>query len=285
MPSLFCIIGFALMLMGAGQAGSSPTSSATCTVQGPVSGMTSSPSTHATRSIESAGTVSVKSKITGTLRSVTTGSIMTKVSSTVVSKPAVTHEPLSAYAEELARIIKFDRQVLLLVREETHERIQRLVGYDGDGYQIVAPGIAVTVPEEKSAAVLTELRKKLRPLDCLAFIVEMNALLKTDKIGVIKGPDPYEILRIMHTDDEENGVFTSDVIEQLKEWEKIASFDIIGADNDWIELEFSRLPGDLKLFGEDVYDFSPDAVDDGPGTIEALLKELRKTKRLFLMWE
>jgi len=272
---------FALMLTGA----SSPTSSATGTAQFPISGMTASPCTGATRSIESAGTGTVKSKITGTLRSTATGSITTKVSSTVVSKPAVTHEPLSAYAEEIARSIKFDRQVLLLVREETHERIQRLVGYDSDGYRIVAPGITVTVPEEKSAAMLAELRRKLRRLDYLAFIVEMNALLKTDKIGVIKGSDSYEIIRIMHTDDEENGVSTDDVIERLKGWEKFASFDVIGADNDWIELEFSKLPGDMKSFGEEVYDFSPDAVDEGPGTIEALLKELRKTKRLVLMWE
>ncbi len=104
-------------------------------------------------------------------------------------------------------------------------------------------------------------------------------------IGILKGTDQYEILRIMHTDGDEYDITNQDVIDRLKEWEKISSFDIIGADNDWVELEFKTLPRDLKAFVEEVYDFAPDAVDEGPGTVNGLMKEIQQTKRLFLLWE
>ena len=143
----------------------------------------------------------------------------------------------------------------------------------------------MSVPEDKTDRVLAVLRKKLVPLHYLAFVVEMNEGLKMDKIGVIKGTDQYEILRIMHTDGSEYDISNQDVIDRLKEWEKISSFDIVGADSDWVEIEFKTLPRDLKAFAEDVYDFSPDAVEQGPGSIEGLVKEIRRTNRLFLWWD
>jgi hypothetical protein len=192
---------------------------------------------------------------------------------------------LSPHAEELAKSIKFDRQVLIIAKEETGASIHRLIGYDEKNYQIVVDGIAVTVPEDRTDTVLASLRKKLSPLKYMAFVVEMNAGIKTDRIGILKGTDQYDILRVMHTDGEDYDISNDDVIERLKDWEKSSPFYIIGADNDWVELEFKTLPKDLKAFAEEVYDFSPDTVDQGPGNVSGLIAEMQRTKRLFLWWD
>ena len=192
---------------------------------------------------------------------------------------------LSPHAEELAKSIKFDRQVLIMAKEESGASVYRLIGYDEKDYQIMADGIAVTVPEDRTDTVLTSLRRKLTPLKYMAFVVEMNAGIKTDRIGILKGADQYDILRVMHTDGDDYDISNSDVIERLKEWEKCSPFDIIGADNDWVEIEFKTLPKDLKAFAEEVYDFCPDAVDQGPGSIGGLITEIQQTKRLFLWWD
>jgi hypothetical protein len=207
------------------------------------------------------------------------------VTGTVASGPTTTQTVLSPYAEEVARIIKFDRQVLVTVKEITHDRIGRLVGFDADGFQIIAPGIAVSVPEDSTDQMLAALRRKLLPLHYLPFVTDMNAGTRMDKIGVIKSTDQFEILRIMHTSGEEYDITNEDVIDRLKEWEKLWPFDIIGADSDWVEIEFKKLPGNLEAFVEDVYDLSPDTVDQGPGTVEGLAREIRKTNRLFLWWD
>jgi hypothetical protein len=196
--------------------------------------------------------------------------------------PTVT---LSPYAEELAKTIKFDRQVLITAKEESGSSIYRLIGYDEKDYQIIAEGIVVPVPEDRTDMVLDSLREKLTPLKYMAFVVEMNAGIKTDKIGILRGTDQYEILRVMHTDGDDYDISNEDVIERLKEWEKNSPFDIIGADNDWVEIEFKTLPKDLKSFAEEVYDFCPDAVDQGPGSVSELITEIQQTRRLFLWWD
>ena len=270
------VCGTAFLLAGAGnEPQSGPTNSIV------KSSITSTAVSRMTGSVASKGTNSIASRPTGSV----TGGMATGTTGSAVSRATTTPVVLSPYAEELARILKFDRHVLIMVKEETHERIQRLIGFDQDGFQIIAPGIAVSVPEEKTDHVLASLRKKLIPLHYMPFVVEMNAGLKIDKIGVIKGTDQYEILRIMQTDGDEYEISNQDVIDRLKEWETISTFEIIGADSDWVEIEFKTLPRDLKAFAEEVYEFSPDSVGDGPGTIDKLIKEIKATKRLFLLWE
>ena len=247
--------------------------------------MTSSITSKTTTSLVSRTTGSLASKMTGSIANNVKSSVTSSATTSVISSGVGSHAELSPAAEEIAKLINFDRQVLLIVKAETQEHIQRLIGYDEDDYQIIAPGIAVSVPKDRTDRVLAVLRKKLTPLKYMAFIVEMNAGLKVDKIGVIKGTDQYEILRIMHTDGSDANISNQDVIDRLKEWGKISTFDIIGADSDWVEIEFKTLPKDLKVFVEEVKEFSPDTVEQGPGSSAELIKEIKRTNRLFLSWE
>ncbi len=266
-PSLLVLAGIALLLMGAdNQVKSIGTGSV-------ISGMTNSAGSRATDSMTSGTTNSLSS---GATRSVAPGVMSRSISTTVV---------LSPLAEELAKSLKFDRQVLIIAKGESQDRIGRLIGFDEDGYQIIAPGITIAVPEDKTDHILSALRQKLHPLKYMPFVVEMNEGLKIDKIGILKGTDQYDILRIMHTDGDEYDISNQDVIDRLKEWEINSPFDILGADNDWVEIEFKTLPKDLNTFAEEVYDFCPDAVDEGPGSTAELAKEIQKTKKLFLWWD
>ncbi len=45
------------------------------------------------------------------------------------------------------------------------------------------------------------------------------------------------------------------------------------------------MKGRCAIFAEEVYEFSPDTVDQGAGSIEGLMKEIRKTNRLSLLWD
>lgn len=203
----------------------------------------------------------------------------------VVSAPTATKVTLSPAAEELAKTLKFDRRVLIMAKEVSLDRIGRLTGFDGDGYQIIAAGIVVSVPEDKTDQILSSLRRKLIPLKYQPFVVEMTAGLKIEKIGILKGLDQFEIVRVMHTNGDAYDISNQDVIDRLKEWEIDSPFDILGADNDWVEIEFRTVPKDLNDFVAEVYDFCPDAVDQGPGSTAELAKEIKKTKKLFLWWD
>jgi hypothetical protein len=192
---------------------------------------------------------------------------------------------LTPHEELLLSQIGFDRETAFIVKEETRSPVHRLSGFDEDGYQIMAGGVVVSVPQDRTEEVLASLRRRLAPRKYMAFIVEMNEGIRTDKIGVIPGTDQFDILRIMRTNGGGEDISHEDVMERLKEWEKGSPFNIIGAENDWVEIEFKALPKDVMAFVEDVYDFCPDVVDDGTGTIPELARELKSTKRLFLWWE
>ena len=247
----------------------------------PLSGATGTITSRTTNSLSSSGTGSITSRTTNSLSSSATRS----TAHGVVSRPTITKVTLSPASEELAKSLKFDRQVLIIAKGESQDHIGRLIGFDEENYQIIAPGIVISVPEDKTDHVLSSLRQKLRPLKYMPFVVEVNEGLKIDKIGIIKGTDQYEILRIMHTDGDEYDISNQDVIDRLKEWEVNSPFDILGADSDWVEIEFRILPKDLIAFAEEVNDFSPDAVEQGPGSIAELAKEIQRTKRLLLWWD
>jgi hypothetical protein len=192
---------------------------------------------------------------------------------------------LSPHEEEIARRIGFDKEVFTLLKEETREPIHQLTGYDEDGYQIMADGVSVSAPQDKVEKLLAGLKPKLHKKGYMAFIVEMNDGIKTDKIGVLKGIDPYDILRVMQTNGDNDDVSHEDVIAKLREWEKGSTFEIIGAENDWIEIAFKKLPKNLRSFVEDLEDFCPDAVEGGASVEEELVKEIQKTRRLYLSWD
>lgn len=193
---------------------------------------------------------------------------------------------LTPSEEDMAKKAGFDRQVLLLVRELVgEEHIHRLTGYNEEGYQIMSKGISVSVPEDKTDHMLSLLRHKLRPLKHMAFVVETNEGIKTDKIGILKGTDRYDILRLMQTNGNSYDITNDDIIEKLKEWEKCYPLEITGANYEWVEIEFRTLPRDLKAFAGEVGEFCPDAIDDGATGTEEFVRDLKKTKELFLWWE
>ncbi|MHB8846006.1 MAG: DUF4253 domain-containing protein [Nitrospirota bacterium] len=206
----------------------------------------------------------------------------------VPAPPAAAADPaalLSPAEEHLAVQIGFEKDILLLVKEVTGHSLHRLSGYDEDEYQIMANGFVATVVKSQSDQVLWSLRERLKPRKYMAFLIESINALKTDKLAIIKGTDPYDILAIMHTNGDVDDLSHEDVMERLREWGKQCPFEIIGAENDWVEIEFRTLPGNLKAFVEEVYEFSPDAVGEGTANAARLIKEISATKRLMLWWE
>ncbi len=192
---------------------------------------------------------------------------------------------LSPNEEELSVPTGFERPILRIIKEETLGTLHRLSGYDEKGFQIMVRGIAVTVPDSRTEGVLSTLKKRLIPLGIMTFVIDRNDTIRSDTFGFLKGTDPYEILRVMHTNGEEYDISHEDVIDRLKAWEKEYPFDIIGAENDWVEIEFRRLPADIRELAGEIYDFCPNLVDDDKGSIQELIQDLQATKRLLLSWE
>lgn len=186
---------------------------------------------------------------------------------------------------ELSQVTGIEQQVLALVKKESGSVLSRMHGYDPDGYQIKAKGITVAVSEEKAEPLLGRLRRRLARRGYMAFIIEVNEKIKTASLGVVKGTDQFDILRIMHTNGNDSDISNQDIIDRLQEWKRTAPLDIIGAENGWVEIEFKTLPKDMRSFAAEVYEFCPDTVDRDAGSIAELERQIKRTRRLMLWWE
>lgn len=181
------------------------------------------------------------------------------------SQPVV---QLTDQDKALAKKIGFDEAVLLLVKEITKGNIEQLKNNVFDAYPrriVYLSGISVVVNESEIESCLDLIRDKL-PSIYLAAVVgnyNENGLNLPSSIAVIKSSDRYEFLRIRNTNGSNYEIYTENIIEKLKAWEKRFSFDLQQVGRDFIYLKFRTLPDPICNFAEEVYEFCPDSVDQG----------------------
>ena len=57
------------------------------------------------------------------------------------------------------------------------------------------------------------------------------------------------------------------------------------ADFDFVEAVFVKQPAGMDAFAREVYEFCPDVVEQGVGTVKALADEMRRSGTLYLWWD
>ena len=104
-------------------------------------------------------------------------------------------------------------------------------------------------------------------------------------IAVIKGQDELDILRYRRTDGINHDLENEDIVNRISEWKSKYGLIVIGCGRDWLQVEFDKLPSDINAFADEVYEFCPDAVDQGVGTIDKLKQAIIEIKGAWLWWD
>lgn len=147
---------------------------------------------------------------------------------------------------------------------------------------------SVLVPAERAEALLTKIRTGLAP-GLVAFIGTENSLADDAPEGVelVIGPGStqFDILRVAASDAVNYGKQTEDLIKVLQRWHEAYGIDIFQASTDTIQLRLQRLPPDVDKFAAEVYEFCPDIVDQGVGSVAKLAEHISKSRTLYLWWD
>jgi hypothetical protein len=188
--------------------------------------------------------------------------------------------------EEMANRLGFSQDILVKIKTIARADLQTF--YQKDLYSestANAAGISFMSNEDAVDEVVLKLQTELKPLGCLAFISERES--KKASVAIVKGHDQFDILRIQQTNGENYDISNNKVIYTLKEWHKQYPFTILGAGHDWVEVEFLELPQnkDILLLAQNVYEFCPDIVDQETESIEVLIEEMKKTRKMFFWWD
>ena len=157
------------------------------------------------------------------------------------------------------------------------------------GLEMDTANRSVLVPNSQDGNILKAIRTKLKP-GLVAYIGAKRFLDKTTPKGVSEiviglGRTQFDIIRLARTAAGNFGLTTADVVARLKKYHKIAGIDIVRADKNTIQFELLHLPSDFDAFVSEIYEFCPDIVDQGCGTIDVLAAEIRRYSSVFLWWD
>jgi hypothetical protein len=186
---------------------------------------------------------------------------------------------------EKARLeLGFSEEIISIIRMHNNSPLQPLGQqdlYTDDSVKTV--GISFKTNEGEAEEMVEKLNAEFKRIGYQAFICNLDY----EEIGIIKGIDQFDILKIRQTNGDNYDISNEEVIAKLRAWHQRYPFTIIGADFDWVEAKFKLLPEnkELKAFADEIYKFCPDIVDQGSGSIDGLIEEMKETIKLYLWWD
>jgi hypothetical protein len=147
---------------------------------------------------------------------------------------------------------------------------------------------SIILPEERARSLLPELRETL-PSGCVAFIGTTQWLGDEQHEGaeLVVGPgaSQLDILRLARSDATNYDMDTEDLVRKLREYDHKYGIDVFHAETDTIEFTLLNTPDDLSGFAADLYEFCPDVVDQGVGSVAALEGSIEVLGQVYLWWD
>jgi hypothetical protein len=148
----------------------------------------------------------------------------------------------------------------------------------------MAEGIQSLTTEQNARKILEDHREKYISKNKYIFISSFSG--DEYHIAIIgTTADPYKIIEYAGTNGANHDITTKKIIAKCKAWDKEFGIKLTSIGDDFCECEIKNKDIDYKKLAIEVYDFCPDVVDHGTGTIELLEKVMKKQGRIFLWWD
>jgi hypothetical protein len=108
---------------------------------------------------------------------------------------------------------------------------------------------------------------------------------RPDVLGLLPTADKYAVIATIRTDGVNYNKSTEDLIKWLKALEPEQPFLLTGIGSDYLEGKFTTPLSDPDGLARRMYEFCPDIVEQGTGSVQALSSELRSQGTFFLWWD
>lgn len=188
---------------------------------------------------------------------------------------------------ELLTKLNFDEDLLNGLKEMTHSELKQLPAIYPETGEVMKDkfydGILSETTEEQALEYVMKLKSKFRTKGYLIFVFEDGE--NKNHVAIIKGNDDIDILRYSGTQGINHGLENKDIISKISDWKSKYGLKVIGCSSDWVHIQFDKLPTDMDAFANEVYEFCPDSVDQGVGSIDELKKAIVEMQGLWLWWD
>jgi hypothetical protein len=150
----------------------------------------------------------------------------------------------------------------------------------------VKGAVSFDVPKKKVEAILRKTHEDFLARGFYLFRYEQNFDLngEPDKIGLAPTTDSYAVMAAMDTNGDNYSIGTAGVIAWMKELAPEQPFILTGIGFDYMEGHFTSAVKDPEALAKRMYQFCPDIVDQGIGSLSALAGELEKGA-IYFWWD
>ena len=192
--------------------------------------------------------------------------------------------------QTLAERIGFDPAVLAFVIACNLPDLRQLtveqVGPDHCLVPVEVEGFCFEIERARGESIQRTLRERFTRKGYLFFFTELGVYRPPATLAAIRGTDPYDILRLVGTEDVNGDRTTENIIAVLREWESRYPFQITGAGRDWVECRLRKNPDDMLAFAREVIRLAPDSYSQGDYDDEAgFAAEMRRARSFHLWWD
>jgi hypothetical protein len=204
---------------------------------------------------------------------------------------------LSEEDKKLINELGFDTELIAKIRKITDSSFVRTTGNKDSQWNFKDSlnylefqkkglvGLQVSEKQGKSSIIVKSLRDEFFSKGYLIYISEFNYGYSPDAITILKTKDKFDILRFEGTNGINYGIYTEDIIEKLLVWDKNYGLKMIAAGFDLVQADYKKLPDNIDRYAKDLYEFCPDIVEQGVGSVDALKTEVIRTRELYLWWD
>lgn len=186
---------------------------------------------------------------------------------------------------KICQSLSFDQNIAETIKYQTKQDIQQTPEISEYGEILGTKGIGLcSLTDENSGYnFVVKEKENFRSKGYLLFVFDDDNNKKY--LGTIKGHDELDIVSWRKTNGINYSLENKDIIEKLKVWKEKNDFIILGASMDWVQFQFKTSPNDIETFAKEVYEFCPDAIDQGAGNMPNLIKSIREMNGIFLWWD
>jgi Domain of unknown function (DUF4253) len=150
----------------------------------------------------------------------------------------------------------------------------------------VKGGVSFDVPQDKLEAVLRTAHTDFLAKGFYLFRYSQNFKIngQHDKAGLLPTADMYSVIATMDTNGNNYNIGTDGVIAWLRELQQEQPFILTGIGFDYMEGHFTSPLKDPEAIAKRMYEFCPDIVDQGTGSVSDLARELRNGN-IYFWWD
>jgi hypothetical protein len=150
----------------------------------------------------------------------------------------------------------------------------------------VQGGVSFDLSKDKLEGVLRKAHTDFLAKGFYIFRYEQNFTLdgQPDRVGLLPTTDPYAVMAAMDTNGDNYSIATHGVIAWMKELHQDQPFILTGIGFDYLEGHFTGPLKDPEALANRMYQFCPDIVDQGVGSVSALARELQKGD-IYFWWD